>query len=46
MIDPTPTETWRAEIDDPLEDDLSAESLVWASPPTVPNESDPPDANL
>ena len=46
MIDPTPPEPWHADIDDPLEEDLSAESLIWASPPQAPDESAPPDANL
>ncbi len=46
-IDPTPSELWRLGADDPLETDLSADSLVWASPATdVPAESPPPDASV
>jgi hypothetical protein len=46
MIDPTPPEPWHADIDDPLEADLNAESLVWASPSEPPDDSGPPAANL
>jgi hypothetical protein len=46
LIDPTPPEPWHADIDDPLEADLSAESLVWASPTDPPNDSGPPAASL
>jgi hypothetical protein len=45
MIDSTPPELWLPDTgDDPLEPDLSAESLVWASPPDAPGRSngDPP----
>jgi hypothetical protein len=46
MVDPTPPEPWHADIDDPLEAELDAESLVWASPPPTPNDFDPPSASL
>ena len=46
LIDPTPSELWQPETDDPLEADLSAESLVWASPPQAPDNSNPRADNL
>jgi hypothetical protein len=50
VIDPTPSEPWQPDTDDPLDSDLSAESLVWASPSDPmadpPADLGPPDANL
>ena len=46
MIDPTPSQLWQPDIDDPLEADLSAESLVWASPTEPPTDTGPPGATL
>jgi hypothetical protein len=46
VIDPTPSESWQPDTDDPLDSELSAESLVWASPTDPPADLGPPDANL
>jgi hypothetical protein len=46
LVDPTPSEQWGTETDDPLDTDLDAESLVWAPPAEPPHESDPPGASL
>jgi hypothetical protein len=52
LADPTPSQRWQADVDDPLEGDPLegdplAESLVWASPPTDGRaQSPPPDATL
>jgi hypothetical protein len=43
IVDPTPSQPWHADVDDPLEADLSAESLVWASPPDPRGSSEPPE---
>ncbi len=40
IVDPTPSQPWHADVDDPLETDLSAESLVWASPPVTHDSPD------
>jgi 6-pyruvoyl-tetrahydropterin synthase related domain len=50
LIDPTPPDPWNPDLDDPLEVDLDAKSLVWASPADPladpPANSGQPDANL
>ncbi|MEO7369875.1 MAG: hypothetical protein ABIZ69_03375, partial [Ilumatobacteraceae bacterium] len=46
MIDPTPTDSWRPDVDDPLDDDLDAASLVWAAPSEPPDDSPMPAAKL
>jgi len=46
LVDPTPSDRWHPDFDDPLDSDLDAESLVWAAPTDVPDVSGPPDANL
>jgi hypothetical protein len=50
LIDPTPSEIWQPDADDPLDSELSADSLVWASPSDPPADPPadlgPPDANL
>jgi 6-pyruvoyl-tetrahydropterin synthase related domain len=47
VVDPTPSDVWRPDSDDdPLESDLNAESLVWASPPEAADDSRPPDASV
>ncbi len=46
LIDPTPSQLWRGDPDDPLESDLDGEALVWASPTEPPADTRPPDANV
>ena len=46
LIDPTPSELWRADTEDPLESDLDREALVWASPTEPPTDTGPPGASL
>ena len=46
LVDPTPSDRWHPDFDDPLDSNLDAESLVWAAPTDVPDDSGPPDANL
>jgi len=46
LTDPTPSEPWDPDADDPLEADLDPNSLVWASPTGPPDDSAPPDDNV
>ena len=46
VADPTPSQRWQPDIDDSLESDLDAESLVWASPAEPPTDPDPPAASV
>ncbi len=46
LVDPTPSQQWQVETDDPLDADLDAESLVWAPPAEAPHDSHPPGASL
>jgi hypothetical protein len=49
LVDPTPSEPselWGPDADEPLEQGLDAESLVWASPEGAPDDTRPPDANV
>jgi hypothetical protein len=46
LVDPTPSDRWQADADDPLEPDLDADSLVWAAPTEPPDDSGPPAASL
>ena len=46
LMDPTPSELWRADTDDPLESDLDEKPLVWASPSEPPVDTGPPGASL
>ncbi len=46
LVDPTPSQQWQVETDDPLDADLDAESLVWAPPAEPPHDSHPPGANV
>jgi hypothetical protein len=46
LADPTPSQRWQPDVDDPMESDLDAESLVWASPPEPSADADPPPASV
>ena len=46
LVDPTPSQMWRPDVDLPLEPDLTADSLVWAPPTDAPDDSGPLDASL
>jgi hypothetical protein len=46
VVDPTPSQRWQPDIDDPLQSDLDAESLVWASSAEPSADPDPPAASV
>ena len=46
MVDPTPSEPWGLDAEEPLEPGLDPNSLVWASPTDAPDDSEHRDDNL
>jgi hypothetical protein len=47
MADPTPSESWQPDLDDPLGPESAADSLMWAPPADdIPADTRPPDATL
>jgi hypothetical protein len=46
LVDPTPSQPWGPDLEDPLESDLDTNALVWAAPDEAPNDSKPDDDNV